>query len=655
MSDPLAEALTLPQLLRRNAECTPDRPALREKDRGIWQTYSWRRYYDEVRDFALGLAAHGFGRGDKLSVIGENRPRLYVAQLAAMSLGGIAVPVYQDAIAGELAYVLDHAETSIIVAEDQEQVDKILSLRERLPRLRLLIYDDPRGLRNYDETLLAAFEAVQAAGRQFGTADPDFFATALAAGRPDDLALFSYTSGTTSRPKGVMLSHANLTSVADGFARAETIRADDEHLSYLPMAWIGNSVFSLALHLWVGFTINFPERPETVQRDLRELGPTLALGPPRYWENTLTAITVRAADSGWLKRSLFEHFRAVAERAERCRAEGRPLPLGLRLQRALGEILVYAPLRDQLGLRRARLVYTGGAPLGPDTFRFFRAIGVNLKQVYGASELAGVCSAQPDGEVDPDTVGRVFPGVEVRIAEDGEVLARSGGVFRGYYKQPEESRAALTEDGWLRTGDAGYLDRRGHLVIVDRARDVGKLADGTALAPQFVENKLKFSPYIGEAVVFGDGREFVAAIVAIDAATVGNWAERHNLAYTSFQDLAARPEVRALIGDEIRACNAGLPPAIRVRRFLVLNKEFDADDDEITRTRKIRRRFVAEKYAAIVEAFYGGAVEVEVSAAITYEDGRKAVLRSTIAIADVDDPGDDPVAVGRVRERAAAE
>ncbi len=646
-------AQTLPQLLLRNAERTPDRPALREKDRGIWQTYTWRGYFDEVRDFALGLAAQGFGRGDKLSVIGENRPRLYFAQLAAMSLGGIAVPVYQDAIASELAYVLEHAETSVIVAEDQEQVDKILALQEELPHLKRLIYDDPRGLRNYDETLLASFDAVQAAGRDFAAANPDFFAATLAEGKPDDLALFSYTSGTTSRPKGVMLSHANLTSVAEGFTAAENIRADDEHLSYLPMAWIGNSVFAVALHLWVGFTCNFPERPETVTRDWRELGPTVALGPPRYWENTLTSITVRAADSGWLKRSLFQYFRGVAERAQSWEADGRAVPFGLRLQRAIGEILVYAPLRDQLGLRRARLVYTGGAPLGPDTFRFFRAIGVNLKQVYGASELAGVCSAQPDGEVDPETVGRVFPGVEVRISDTGEVLARSGGVFQGYYKQAEESRAALTEDGWLRTGDAGHIDRRGHLVILDRARDVGKLADGTALVPQFIENKLKFSPYIGEAVVFGDGRDFVAGIVAIDAATVGNWAERRNLAYTSFQDLASRDEVRALIRDEIRRCNSSLSEAIRVRRFLVLNKEFDADDDEITRTRKIRRRFVAEKYAAIVEAFYSGAEEVEVSAAITYEDGRKALLRSTIAVADVDDP-DAPVAGRRMRAREAA-
>jgi long-chain acyl-CoA synthetase len=646
---------TLPLLLRRNAERMPDRPAMREKDLGIWQTYSWRRYCDDVRDFALGLAAQGFERGDKLSVIGENRPRLYFAQLAAMSLGGIAVPVYQDAIASELAYVLDHAEVSVVVAEDQEQVDKVLSLRDGLPHLRRIIYDDARGLRNYKDELLASFEEVQQSGRDFAVSHPGHFEAALAAGRADDLALFSYTSGTTSRPKGVMLSHANLLSVAAGFAEAESIRAADDHLSYLPMAWIGNSLLSIGLHISVGFTCNYPERPETVQRDLRELGPSLVLAPPRYWENTLTAITVRAADSSGLKRHLFRFFRGVAERRQVCTSEAKPVPAGLRLLHRIGELLVYGPLRDQLGLRRARLVYTGGAPLGPDIFRFFRAIGVNLKQVYGATELAGVCSAQPDAEVDPDTVGRVFPGIEVRIADGGEVLVRSGGVFKGYYKQPEASREAIAEDGWLKTGDAGYLDRRGHLVIVDRARDVGKLADGSVLAPQFLENKLKYSPYVGEAVVFGDARPYVAAIVAIDPATVGSWAERRNLAYTSFQDLAANPAVRELIRDEIRACNARVPEAVRIRRFLVLNKEFDADDDEITRTRKIRRRFVAEKYAAIIDALYGGASEVEVSIAITYEDGRKAALNSTIAIADVDAPDTRaPSRSAPMRERLAA-
>jgi long-chain acyl-CoA synthetase len=634
----MSGGVTLPQLLRRNAERHPGRPAIREKDLGIWQPYSWQLYWEEVRDFALGLAAHGFARGDKLSVIGENRPRLYFAQLAAMSLGGIAVPVYQDAIASELAYVLDHAETAVVVAENQEQVDKILSLREQLPKLKLIVFDDGRGLRNYDAPLLQPFDAMQAAGREFGALHPGYVEAAVAAGDREDLTLFSYTSGTTSRPKGVMLSHGNLLCAAEGFAAAEAIRPDDEHLAYLPMAWIGNSLLALAVHLWVGFTINFPEKPETLQRDTRELGPTVALAPPRLWENALTRVLVMASDASPLKRRTFAFFRGVAERAQACAAEGRPVPLGTRLLRGIGEIMVYGPLRDQLGLRRARLVYTGGAPLGADTFRFFRAVGINLKQVYGATELSGLCAVQPDGEVDPDTVGRMLPGADLRIDDTGEVLIRSGGVFQGYYKQPETTRESLSEEGWLKTGDAGFVDPRGHLVIVDRARDVGKLADGTALAPQFLENKLKFSPYIGEAVVFGDARPFVSAIVAIDAATVGNWAERRNLTYTSFQDLCARPEVRDLIRDEIRRCNAGLPEAIRIRRFLVLHKEFDADDDEITRTRKIRRRFVGEKYAAIVEAFYRDIAEVEVSAAITYEDGRKAVLRSTISIGDVEAP-----------------
>jgi long-chain acyl-CoA synthetase len=646
---------TLPQLLRRNAEVRADRPALREKDLGIWQSYSWRRYWEEVRDLALGLAAAGFKHGDKLAVIGENRPRLYFSQLAAMSLGGIAVPAYQDAIASELAYVMDHAEISVVVAEDQEQVDKILSLKDRLPHLMLVVYDDPRGLLNYDDPILKSFETVQKEGQAFGAAHPGYVEAVVEAAKPDDLCLFSYTSGTTSRPKGVMLSHANLLLPAEAFAAAEGIRASDEHVAYLPMAWVGNSLFSLALHNLVGFTCNFPEKPETLRRDLRELGPTMALAPPRLWENALTEIMVRAADATPAKRRTFDFFRGVAERAQLCVSEGRPIPLGTRLLRMIGEFFVYGPVRDQMGLRRARIVYTGGAPLGVDVFRFFRGFGVNLKQVYGATELSGLCSVQPNAEVDPETVGRLLQGMEVRIAPQGEVEVRSPGVFQGYYKQPEESRDAITEDGWLRTGDAGFIDARGHLAIIDRARDVGRLYDGTSFAPQFIENKLKFSPYIGEAVVFGQGRSFVAAIIAIDAATVGKWAERHNLAYTSFQDLSGRPEILGVIRDEIRRCNSGLPEATRIRRFLVLNKEFDADDDEITRTRKIRRRFVTEKYAAVLHAFYTGESEVELSTEITYEDGRKSVLESRLAVADVDEPSPPAAAASRrMAEEAVA-
>src|SRR5215472_14737386 len=626
---------TLPRLLIRNAQTMSERPALREKDRGIWQTYNWARYFREVRDFALGLAAHGFRRGDKLAVIGDNRPRLYWAQLAAQCIGGTAVPMYQDSIASELVFVLRHAEVSVVVAEDQEQVDKILSLKADLPDLRLIVYDDERGLRHYSTAGLKSFAEMQRAGRDFGASHSGFVEAEIDKGNPDDLALLTYTSGTTGRPKGVMLSHANLLSSAQGFVAAEDIRATDELLCYLPMAWIGDSLFSLALTLVVGFTCNCPERPETVQRDLRELGPTIAIAPPRIWESMLTQLRVRAADSSPLKRKLFELFRRRAERAEELRAEGRQLTLLARLGLALGKVLIYAPVRDQLGLRRARWVYTGGAPLGPDTFRFFRSFGINIKQVWGSTELSGLASLQPDGQADPDSVGPVIPGTEVRVAEDGEVLIRSAGVFKGYYKQLDATRETIDEEGWFRTGDSGFVDRRGHLVIIDRAKDVGKLADGTAFAPQFIENKLKFSPFIAEAVAFGDRRPFVAAIVAIDLDTLGNWAERHNLAYTSFQDLSAKHEVRRLISEEIAEVNVSLPRAAQIRRFLLLNKEFDADDNEITRTRKIRRRFVTEKYIAIVEAFYRAEQEVALTTEITYEDGRKGSLTSTIAIEDV--------------------
>jgi len=628
---------TLPRLLRRNAETIAERPAIREKNRGIWQTYNWAEYCREVRDFASGLAAYGFSRGDLLAVAGDNRPRLYWAQLAAQCLGGVAVPVYQDSIAAELVYVLDHAEVSVIVAENQEQVDKILAIKEQLPRLKLVLFDDPRGLTRYDMPFLKSFDAVQAAGRDFDRAQPGYLDAEIEKGDPDDLALLNYTSGTTGHPKGVMLSHANLLCAAEAFAKAEEIRPSDEMLCYLPMAWIGDSLLSLVLHLLVGFTANCPERPDTVQRDLRELGPTIGIAPPRIWENMLTSLRVRSADATPLKRRLFDAFQGLAERAELRKAGGGRPGLATRLSLALGEYLVYGPVRDQLGLRRARWYYTGGAPLGPETFRFFRSLGVNLKQVWGATELSGLASLQPDGEANPDTVGPVVAGTELRISSDGEVQIRSPAVFRGYHKQLQATREALTEDGWYRTGDAGYLDERGHLVVIDRTKDVGKLADGTPFAPQFVENKLKFSPFIGEAVAFGDGRPFVAAMIAIDLDTLGNWAERHNLTYTSFQDLSAKPEARRLIRDEIEKCNTSLPAGARIGRFVLLNKPFDADDSEITRTRKIRRRFVAEKYAAVVEALYSGARQVDLTTEITYEDGRKARLNSTIAIDDVAD------------------
>jgi long-chain acyl-CoA synthetase len=631
-----ADTPTLPGLVLRNAEQRGARPAIREKDRGIWQTYTWRQSLEHVRDFALGLAALGFRRGEKLSVIGDNRPRLYWAQLAGEALGGIAVPVYQDSIARELAYVWNHAEVTVIVAEDQEQVDKVLALAGQLPSVRHVVYEDPRGISQYRHPWLRSFSEVEALGREFGRGHPGHFEAEVARGRADDVAMICYTSGTTGNPKGAMLTHRNAVETARTFTRSEDVRPTDEWLSYLPMAWVGDSIYSLVLSLTVGFCCNCPESPETVQRDLRELGPTIVLAPPRIWENMLTTVQVKAADAPALKRRVFETFRAVAERAEMLRADGKPVPPGLRLARALGEVLVYGPVRDQLGLRRARWAYTGGAPLGPDTFRFFRAFGVNLKQVYGSTEVSALVSIQPDHEANPITVGRPCPGIEVRIADRGEVLIRSAGVFKGYYKADDATRDVVDADGWFHTGDAGFLDPRGHLVIIDRAKDVGALADGTAFAPQFIENKLKYSPCIREAVAFGHDRPFVAAMIAIDLGTVGNWAERRGLPYTSYMDLSQKPEVRRLVADEIATCNRTLPAALRVRRFLLLTKDLEADDAEMTRTRKVRRRYVAEKYAAVVEAFYGGRDEVEMATAITYEDGRQAMIQSRVVIADVE-------------------
>lgn len=626
---------TLPALLRRNAREMPNRPAIREKDLGIWQTWNWRNYFAHVRDFAAGLSAEGFRRGDRLAVIGDNRPRLYTAQLAAQALGGIAVPAYQDSIARELAYVLDHAGVSVVVAEDQEQADKILSLRHCLPSLRRLIYDDPRGMMQYRDPLLAAFPSVEATGRELLDTDRELVDRAIDAGEPDDIALIAYTSGTTGAPKGAMIRHSNMIAAATNFAQTEGIAAGDEWLSYLPMAWVGDSAVSLALTLITGLTVSCPESPETVRRDLRELGPTGMIGPPRIWENMLSELTVRAADATPLKRMIFERFRAIAERCELLRSEDTPLPFGIRIARALGEFLVYRPVRDQLGLVRTRACYTGGAPLGPDTFRFFRGFGINIKQIYGATEVSALLACQPDGEADPNSVGRPLPDVEVRIADDGEVQARAPGMFAGYYRQEEATRGAFTDDGWLRMGDAGFFDTRGQLVVIDRARDVGKLNNGEAFAPQFIENKLKFSPFVREAVAFGNARPFVAAMIAIDPATVGNWAERHGLTYTSYMDLATRPQIAELIAGELAKANATLPEGQRVRRYLLLSKEFEADDAEMTRTRKVRRGFVAEKYAAVIEAFYNGATSVETTLEITYEDGRKGTVRGTLAVSDV--------------------
>ena len=626
---------TLPKLLQRNAEQSPHAAGIREKTRGVWQTYDWAGYRDKVRDFALGLAAMGFKRGDKLSVVGDNRPQLYMAQLSAQVLGGFSVPVYQDSIASELVYVLNHAETAVIVAEDQEQVDKALSLKEQLPKLRWIVFDDPRGLWAYHDPMLRSFEDVLKEGSAHGKANPELYASELAKGRPDDIAMIAYTSGTTGTPKGVMLSHRNMIAAAEAFIEVNDTKPGDNWLSYLPMAWVGDAAFSLGMALVGKLVANCPESPESVQRDLRELGPNAMLAPPRIWENMLTTMQVKGGDASPVKRRVFEYFRSLAERCELKRTDAKPLNLAEKLGLAVGDFFVYAPVRDQLGLRNARWCYTGGAPLGPDTYRFFRSFGINLKQVYGATEASALISCQSNAEANPNTVGRPIPRIEVKIDDRGEVMLKGPNVFMGYFKQDEATRETLTGDGWLKTGDAGFFDKQGQLVIIDRAKDVGKLSDGSAFAPQFIENKLKFSPFIREAVAFGHERPMVVAMIAIDMQTVGTWAEKRGLAYTSFMDLSRKPEVAGLIAGEIAKANATLPDVQQVKRFLLLNKELEADDAEMTRTRKVRRKFVAEKYAAVIDAFYNGGNQVEVTMEITFEDGRKSSITSDIAIHDM--------------------
>ena len=625
---------TLPKLLQRNAEESPADPGIREKTRGVWQTFSWLGYRNMTRDFALGLASLGFKRGDKLSVVGDNRPQLYAAQLSTQALGGMAVPVYQDSIASELVYVLNHAEVSIVVAEDQEQVDKVLSLKDQLPKLQKIIFDDPRGLWSYDDPLLMSFEAAMELGRTFGRDHPEHYTKELAAGKPADIAMIAYTSGTTGNPKGVMLSHGNMISSAECFAEVNPIKKGDNWLSYLPMAWVGDVAFSLGVALARKLTVNCPESPETVQRDLRELGPNCMLAPPRIWENMLTVMQVKSNDASPLKRRVFEHFRALAERCELKKTDGKLLTMSEKLGLLVGEFLVYGPVRDQLGLRNARWCYTGGAPLGPDTYRFFRSFGINLKQVYGATEASALIACQNDAEANPNTVGRPMPRIDVKIDDSGQVMLKGPNVFVGYFKQDDITRETLT-DGWLKTGDAGFFDKDGHLVIIDRAKDVGKLSDGSVFAPQFIENKMKFSPFIREAVAFGHEKPKVVAMIAIDQQTVGAWAEKRGVPYTSYMDLSRKPEVAELIAEEIAKANASLPDIQQVKRYLLLNKELEADDAEMTRTRKVRRKFVAEKYAAVINAFYGGDRKVEVTMEITFEDGRKANLTTEIQIHDM--------------------
>ncbi|WP_428648492.1 AMP-dependent synthetase/ligase [Roseibium sp.] len=634
---------TFPKILLRNAEVFGTRTAFREKDFGIWQSWTWSEVCEEIRAFSIGLKSLGLTAGDKVSIVGANRPRLYWAMVAAQALGAVPVPVYADSVAEEMAFVLGHAEVKFAVVEDQEQVDKLLSMAEDVPSLKHIIYDEPRGLRDYDHTHLHDYASVQDKGRELLSKNAGLareWEQDFEDGKGSDLAVMLYTSGTTGRPKGVMLSFDNLAISARNANVFDHLNETEEVLAYLPMAWIGDHVFSLAQAFTAGYCVNCAESMDTIDVDRREIAPTYFFAPPRVFENMLTMIMVRMEDAGKTKRRMFDYFMGVAKKVGEKILNGESVAFTDRLLYALGEFCVYGPLKNRMGLTRMKVGYTAGEAIGPEIFQFYRSLGLNLKQLYGQTEASVYITLQPDGEIFGDTVGKPAPDVELKIAENGEVMYRSPGVFVGYFKNEEATGETKTPDGWVHTGDAGIIAENGHLKIIDRAKDVGKLTDGSLFAPKYIENKLKFFPNIKEAVAFGNERDRVGVFINIDLTAVGSWAERNNVNYASYQELAAHPDVYAMIESHVDQVNRDLAQepmmaGAQIRRFLVLHKELDADDGELTRTQKVRRNFIADRYAPLIEALYDGSTSKHVRTEVTFEDGRKGAIEATVEIRDM--------------------
>ncbi|MFN3375392.1 MAG: AMP-dependent synthetase/ligase [Burkholderiaceae bacterium] len=634
---------TFPQLLLKHAAERPTAAALREKEYGIWQTHTWADLALLVEHIAAGLHQAGLKRHEHMVVIGANRPRLYATMLAAQSLGAIPVPLYQDAVAAECVFPLNNAEVRFCLVEDQEQVDKMLEIREQCPQVSNIYFDDPRGLRNYNAQGLASLDTLIANGQAFVRQHPQWFRDEVGKATPDDVAAMFFTSGTTGNPKGVVHTHATLLDRAAAGAEFDRLTSSEEVLAYLPLAWIGQNIFSYAQWLACGYVVNCPESASTVTIDLKEVGPTYYFAPPRVFEGLLTSVMIRMEDAGLLKRKMFHACMAVARRVGPALMDGESVGLLDRLKYALGNLLVYGPLRNNLGFSRVRVAYTAGEAIGPDLFTFYRSIGINLKQLYGSTETAVFVCLQPDHEARADTVGVPCKGVEIKLADNGEILVRSPGLLKEYYKNPKATAEVLTADGWYHTSDAGFLDAHGHLKIIDRVKDVGRIKgganDGAMFAPKYVENKLKFFPYIKEAVALGDGRDRVCVMLNIDFDAVGNWAERRNLPYAGYTDLAGKPEVYELIRDCVEKVNADLAAdamlaGSQIHRFLVLHKELDADDGELTRTNKVRRGFIAEKYSVLVEALYAGRKEQYIETQVKFEDGRTGSVSAVLKLSD---------------------
>jgi long-chain acyl-CoA synthetase len=639
MKEDIGALDTFPKLLLHHARVRGERPAIREKDLGIWQTWTWRQLADEVRAVASALHAQGVRRGDHFALVGDNRPRLYAVMAAVQCLGAIPVPLYQDSVAAEMAFPIDNAAIAYAFVEDQEQVDKLLEILPRCPTLKRIIYDDPRGMRHYDRPELMPYDKLVAEGRERASKEPGFLESEVAKGSGADTAAMFFTSGTTGVPKGVVHTHASLIGPSRTAAELDKLGESDVILAYLPPAWIGQNIFSCAQAFVTGYCICCPESSETVMTDMREVGPTYYFAPPRVLENLLTQVSIRMEDASAVKRWLYKYFMGVADRVGGALLDGRAVSAFDRLQYFLGDLLVYGPLRNVLGMSRVRVAYTAGEAVGPDLFKFYRALGINMKQLYGSTETAVFVCVQLDGQVRPDTVGPAVPGVELKFTPERKLRIRSPGLFKEYYKNDQATREALDGERWFHTGDAGYFDPDGHVKIIDRVKDVGKLSDGTLFAPKYLENKLKFFPFIREAVCFGHERDKVCAFINIDPDAVGNWAERRNLPYSGYTDLASKDEVYALVRECVDKVNADLAadPELansQIHRFLILHKELDADDGELTRTRKVRRRTIGEKYGTLVDALYGGQDSVHVEAQIRYEDGRTGTYSADLKIQD---------------------
>ena len=634
---------TFPRLLQKHASERPHAPAMREKEYGIWQALAWADLLTMVQQLAAGLHQAGLRRGEHMVVVGANRPRLYATMLAVQSIGAIPVPLYQDAAAAECVYPITNAEVRFAFAEDQEQVDKLLEVRESCPQLQHIYFDDPRGLRKYDEPCLASLDELQGAGKAFIDLHPDFYAREANTATPDDVGAMFFTSGTTGNPKGVVHTHNSLLDRARVGAEFDKLTGSEEVLAYLPPAWIGQNIFSYSQWLACGYVVNCPESSATVTIDLKEIGPTYYFAPPRVFEGLLTSVMIRMEDASAIKRGMFHYFMGVAKRVGPDLMAGKSVSSTDRVLYALGTLLVYGPLRNTLGLSRVRVAYTAGEAIGPDLFSFFRSIGINLKQLYGSTETAVFVCLQPDHEARADTVGVPCAGVEIKVADNGEILVKSPGLLKEYYKNAAATAEVLTADGWYHTSDAGFIDAHGHLKIIDRVKDVGRIQgganDGAMFAPKYVENKLKFFQHIKEVVAYGDGRNQVCVMINIDFDAVGNWAERRNLPYAGYTDLAQKPEVYQLIKECVEKVNADLSAdtllaGSQVSRFLILHKELDADDGELTRTNKVRRGFIAERYDVLIDALYGGKTSQFIETQVKFEDGRTGKVSATLRIED---------------------